>query len=171
MGHTRPDGPTRSSATAQAPETHPPSHTTAALLLDVSAVTHYCCIAATQEDGSTAEGVLGGRLRDRVCYLKTDHDWDCLKALIKGVDAAIKDSREMIVKCHANFVELKPLQSVLGELAQEPKRQASHLKPKDVKPALDKYYSESRTKDMDAFLEKDECAPQGLEPMKPMKPR
>jgi len=108
-----------------------------------------------QEDGSTAEGTLGGRLRDRVCFLKTDADWDCLRDLVKGVDAAVKDSREMIVKCHADFVALRPLQTVLEDLAQHPKRQANHLKAKDVRPALDKYYAAERCKETDTFLDKE----------------
>jgi len=91
-----------------------------------------------------------------VCYLKIDQDWDRHRDLIKGVDAALKDSREMVVKCHASFVALMPLQAVLDELAQEPKRQATHLKAKDVRPALDKYYSVERTREMDTYLEKEE---------------
>ena len=86
-----------------------------------------------QEDGSTSEGTIGARLRDRACHLRSDDDWDCLQNLIKGVDAAIKDSREMVVKCHPSFIALKPLQTILEELAQEPQRTANHLKPK-VRP-------------------------------------
>ena len=86
-----------------------------------------------QEDGSNCEGSICGRLRDRVCYLRSDDDWACMRDLIKGVDAAIKDSREMIVKCHPSFVALKPLQDILDELAQQ-ERTANCLKGK-VKPS------------------------------------
>ena len=86
--------------------------------------------SVTQEDGSSAEGVAGvPRLRDRVCYLKSEQDWECLRDLIKGVETAMKDSREMVVKCHPNFIALKPLQTVLDELAKG-ERQASNLKAK-----------------------------------------
>lgn len=77
-----------------------------------------------------SDGIITGRLRDRVCYLRSDEDWDCLANLIKGVDVAIKDSREMLVKCHPSFIALKPLPSVLDDLAQHPKRTANHLKGK-----------------------------------------
>lgn len=123
------------------------------------------------------EGMIGGRLRDRVCYLKSANDWDCFHNLIKGIEAAVKDSREMLVKCYPNFVAMKPLQAVLDDVAQEPKRQANHLKAKvmalpelreeafslrlcspvqDVRPALDKFYSVEVSRELNAYLAPDE---------------
>jgi len=107
-----------------------------------------------QEDGSTSEGVIGARLRDRACHLRSELDWECMKDLIKGVDAAMKDSREMIVKCHPKFVALKPLAIVMDELARGDIGH-THLKPKDVQRYLDKFYPVEKARDSGCFLEKE----------------
>ncbi|KAL1496830.1 hypothetical protein AB1Y20_014416 [Prymnesium parvum] len=98
------------------------------------------------------EGTLHG---DGRSYMSSDEDWECLRELVKGVEAAVKDSREMLVKCHSNFVALRPLQDILDELCPEPKRQTM-LKPREIRRALEKYYSVEHTRGNDTYLQPDE---------------
>jgi len=99
-------------------------------------------------------GSIGARLRDRACHLRSDLDWECMRELIKGVDAAMKDSREMIVKCHPKFVALKTLSEVMEEVTRGDIGHF-HLKPKEIRGYLDKFYSVEKARESNFFLEKD----------------
>ena len=46
-------------------------------------------------------------LCERVCWLKPGADWECMRELIGGLEAAVKDSREMLVKCHPQVCDAR----------------------------------------------------------------
>lgn len=91
-------------------------------------------------DGTRAPGKPSSKLRERVCFLESNEDWDCLEVLLESLLHTLIDNREILIKCHPKYVELKKLPEILDDFADTPKRMASHLKPRDVRTYLDKYY-------------------------------
>ena len=104
-------------------------------------------------DGSNGKGKRGGMLHERVCWLTPGADWECLAELLDAVEAAVKESREMLVKCHAKFCEMQPLDKLLSKFRLGD-RKAAHLAEHDVKPLLDKFYGSEHCKELHAFLDK-----------------
>ena len=111
--------------------------------------------SVTLPDGTTQAGKATAKnLCERVCWLKPGADWECMRELIGGLEAAVKDSREMLVKCHPKFVTLEPLSEVLDTYAHGTSRQAAHLKQKLVRTLLDTHYDEARCVELKAFHNK-----------------
>lgn len=81
-----------------------------------------------QSDGTRARGKIGSKLRQRVCFLESAADWDCLAALLDSLQSALVDNREIVIKCHPKYIELKKLSEILDDLSNLPRRTASHLK-------------------------------------------
>jgi len=110
----------------------------------------------TLPDGSIGEGKRSQLLHERVCWLKPG-DWECLKELIAGIESAVKESREMLVKCHAKFIELGKLDGKEGILQRFRKgdRKAPHLTPQDVRPLLERHYSSEACKENKTFSNMD----------------
>jgi len=79
-------------------------------------------------DGTRMPGKLGSKLRQRVCFLESEADWECLQGLLASLQATLVENREILVKCHPKYVELKKLPEVLEGYSDDPKRTASHLK-------------------------------------------
>ena len=105
-------------------------------------------------DGSTGEGKSGTKvLHERLCFLKPGDDWKCMEQLLEGIELAVKESREMLIKCHAKFCEMHKLQSLLDKY-RGGERKATHLHCQDVRPLLDRHYSTDKCKDAGFFLEK-----------------
>lgn len=86
-------------------------------------------------DGSRAPGKLGSKLRHRVSYLQSPADWDCLAELMESLQTTLCENREILIKCHPKYIELKKLHDVLDDYSDMPKRNVNHLKAK-VSPAL-----------------------------------
>jgi len=75
--------------------------------------------------------------------------------LLTALELAVKESREMLVKCHAKFVELDKVQELLDRY-RGGKRKATHLKPDDIRPLLDRHYPTEFCKAEGALLDKNE---------------
>ena len=111
----------------------------------------------TLPDGTTTEGKRGSKLlHERVCFLRPGADWECMKELLQALDLAVKESREMLVKCHGKFVELSKLQSLLDKY-RNGERKAAHLQEKEVKEMLHRFYPTEHCKKEGAFLDKGEA--------------
>ena len=111
----------------------------------------------TMPDGSVGEGKRSNLMHERVCWLKPGADWDCMKELILGVETAVKESREMLVKCHQNFTKLHKLEGKNGllEMYRHGDRKATHLTPQEIRPLLERHYSVERCKEMKWFCDRD----------------
>jgi len=103
-------------------------------------------------DGSRAEGCPGGKLSERVCFLQSADDWNCLEELIKAVETTTKEHREILVKCNPDFAALKPLPHLLDEFAKKG-RTTRGLKGKEVKAIMERHYSIQRTREMNLYNE------------------
>ena len=107
-------------------------------------------------DGTVTEGKRGSKqLHERVCFLKPGVDWECMAELLNALELSVKESREMLVKCHAKFVELNSLKDLL-EKYRGGERKASHLTQQDVRPLLDKHYPTEFCESQNAYLDKSE---------------
>ena len=115
----------------------------------------------TLPDGSIGEGRRSQLLHERVCWLQPGADWHCLEELIVGIETAVRESREMLVKCHPRFVELCKLEGKGGLLDKYRKgdRRATHLTPQDVRPLLEKHYPVELCKEWGAFRHRDAVLP------------
>ena len=121
-----------------------------------------------RSDGSVGEGRRSGKLLERVCWLQTADDWACLDELMDGVEAAAKESREMLVKCHSKFIELLPLQQILDKYQRRGdmgERKAAHLQKQDIKPLVDRHYPTEWCKEEGVYL--DESAEDDKETTEP----
>jgi len=112
----------------------------------------------TLADGTVGEGKRSSKLLERVCWLKSDKDWECFTELLAGIEAAVKENREMLVKCHHKFVELSKLQTLLDKY-RNGDRKATHLTQNEIRPWLDTYYPTERCKQLHSFLDKSEEQP------------
>jgi hypothetical protein len=113
--------------------------------------------SVTLPDGSTSEGKRGSKLlHERVCWLKPGPDWECLQELINAIESAVTESREMLVKCHAKFVELNTLKTLLDRY-RSGERKAAHLTERDVRGFLDRHYPTDWCKKVDAFVDLSEA--------------
>jgi len=94
----------------------------------------------TLPDGSMGEGRRSPQLHERVCWLKPG-DWECQRELVAAIEHAVKDSREMLVKCHQKFIELIKLEGKAGLLEKYRlgDRKQTHLTPQELRPLLDKH--------------------------------
>jgi len=106
-----------------------------------------------QADGSRASGRLGGKLRQRCCFLEGAEDWDCLAELVDTLQGAVVDDREILTKCNPKFVDLKKLPEILDEYADSTRRSADHLKARDVRAMLDGHYSAERCVELKKYDE------------------
>lgn len=122
-------------------------------------------------NGTVGEGKRGGRLTERVCWLKPGSDWACLEELLKGLEAGARESREMLVKVNARFLELLPLKELLDKYSKKGpmgERLATHLTKQDVKPLLDRHYPTDFCKKEDVYLDRGAPDPEEAE-QKPKK--
>ena len=121
-----------------------------------------CHSVVFQRDGSVAEGKKGGKLAERVCWLKPGADWRCLEELLDGIESAACESREMLVKCHSKFIEMHSLSDILDKFRNSPDggRKAGHLTHKEVKPLLERHYPTEWCKSQQVYHDRaDEDAP------------
>ena len=93
------------------------------------------CDDVLDASGDFVQGTTDGKLVERVCWLKPGDDWRCLKELIKSVELAVKDQREMLVKCHPEMCAMKGCQGKLDEYAHADKASDGRLKAR-VRAAL-----------------------------------
>ena len=111
----------------------------------------------TLPDGSVGEGKRSQLLHERVCWLKPGADWECLEELIIGIETAVKESREMLVKCQKEFIELGKLdgkEGLLSKYRNSTDRRATHLLPQDVRQLLDRHYPVDKCKESGVYLHK-----------------
>ena len=90
-----------------------------------------CHSVVFQRDGSVAEGKKGGKLAERVCWLKPGADWRCLEELLDGIESAACESREMLVKCHSKFIEMHSLSDILDKYVPQLPRRGAQGGPPD----------------------------------------
>ena len=105
----------------------------------------------TNADGSASPGSTTGKLAGRVCWLTPGDDWACLAELVRAVELALKDQREMLLKCHPEMVGMKGMQYLLDQYARPPARRSGHLKAKDVRQLVDKHYGVDACREMDLY--------------------
>tara|TARA_B110000046_G_scaffold180105_2_gene210297 strand:- start:641 stop:1054 length:414 start_codon:yes stop_codon:yes gene_type:complete len=86
------------------------------------------CDQSIDAFGNSSPGNCDGKLVERVCWLQPGEDWRCFKELIKAVELAVKDQREVLVKCHPEMVAMKVMQYKLDEYAHTPPRESGQLK-------------------------------------------
>jgi len=89
--------------------------------------------------------------------MRSAADWECLGHLIDAVEAAAKESREMLVKCQSKVTELAPLQALLDKY-RKGERSATHLTKTEVKGHLERHYPTEWCKREETYLDK------GVEP-------
>jgi len=107
-------------------------------------------------DGTVGEGRRGGKLYERVCWLKPGADWECLEALLEGIEAAARESREMLVKCNAKMTELMTVGALLDKYQKkgpDGQRRHTHLTKQEVKPILEKHYGTEWCKREGVYLD------------------
>ena len=119
----------------------------------------------TLPDGTTAEGKKASKLlHERVCFLKQPSDWECMEALVGGVEAAMEKSREMLTKCHLKFVTMHPIDRLLETYARDGGRKQGNLKKTVMLKLLNDHYPEKKCKEMKVFrdlsIKEDPDAPQ-----------
>eukprot|EP00325_Prymnesiales_sp_UTEX-LB-985_P010454 CAMPEP_0174696954 /NCGR_PEP_ID=MMETSP1094-20130205/2949_1 /TAXON_ID=156173 /ORGANISM="Chrysochromulina brevifilum, Strain UTEX LB 985" /LENGTH=813 /DNA_ID=CAMNT_0015893833 /DNA_START=64 /DNA_END=2505 /DNA_ORIENTATION=- len=105
-------------------------------------------------DGSVGVGKRSQLLHERVCWLKPG-DRECLRELIVGIESAVRESREMLVKCHSKLIELSQLDGKSGLLPRfrNGDCKETHLKLHEVRPLLERHYPVETCKEMNAFFD------------------
>ena len=92
--------------------------------------------------GEEVEGNAGGALRDRACWLRGVDEWACLKGLVEALEAAVENQRELLKKCHAEFVAPHELKETLAqyEHAGDDGFKTAPLKAREVEKLINKHY-------------------------------
>ena len=107
------------------------------------------------DDGKSEESTTTGALWQRVCYLQSGTDWDCLTELLSAIEHTVKEQRELLRKCHHEIVELQSMGRLLDTFGQAPdsdqRSHGSRLKAREVKGLVDTFYAVAHCKEQKVY--------------------
>lgn len=97
-----------------------------------------------RRDGSSCKDRGRSRiaLRERVCFLRSGEDWECLRALVDVLEVSVRDRPEMLMRTrNAVFAELHILEMGLIAQCREVADGAVAYDPEELRALLERHYS------------------------------